>query len=265
MTSLPDQVITTRSLYVRLREATILSGIDLAIGRGEFWGIAGPNGSGKTTLVRAVLGFLPAGPGELEVFGRRIENWPLTGLRRRIGYLPQNLSIDEGFPISAREVILMARAGRRGLFQRLTAEDREVAENCARELGLLPLLDRPLGSLSGGERQLTQLARALAQQPELLILDEPTNNLDPRAAAGFMTTVGRLHRDKGLTVIVITHEIPILPPECAKVALLREGRLAGAGAAGELLTSKTLSGLYGYPVDVEVRAGRHYLFNRTIG
>ena len=260
-----DLVIHTNALSVRQRAAVILSDIGLSVGRGEFWGIAGPNGSGKTTLIRTVLGFLPVSAGALEVFGRKIEDWPLAGLRRRIGYLPQNLSFDDGFPISAREVITIARSGRRGMFRRITATDREVVESCGRELGLASVLDRPLGSLSGGERQLVQLARALAQDPEMLILDEPTNNLDPRAAGAFMATVSRLHRDKGLTVIVITHEIPALPPECAQVALLYRGRLVGAGPAGELLSSRVLSDLYGYPVEVEVRSGRHYLFNRENG
>jgi len=244
---------------VRIRRKSILDGINLEIRPGQFWGIAGPNGSGKTTLVRLITGFQSASEGTVEVLGLDISAWRLHELRRRIGYLPQPVAFDDGFPISAGELVLTGRAGIRGLLRRYTSEDREICRAAATELGIGHLLDRPLGTLSGGERQLCHLARALAQQPELLILDEPTNNLDPRAADRFMAAVERLHAVQGLSVIVITHEISVLPPACGHVALVSGGRLAGAGPSGELLESTTLSRLYGVELTVHKAAGRHYL------
>ncbi len=226
---------------------------------GQFWGIAGPNGSGKTTLVRLITGFQSASSGSVEVLGRDIGRWRLHELRRRIGYLPQHVSFDEGFPISAGELVLSGRAGVRGLLRGYTDEDRRICRAVAEELGIGHLLGQPLGMLSGGERQLAQLARALSQQPELLILDEPTNNLDPRAAAKFMEVVERMHNSHNLTVIVITHEIPVLPPSCGHVALIRQGTLAGSGPSSQLLNAETLSELYGMPLSVHKSAGRHYL------
>ncbi|OGG03219.1 MAG: hypothetical protein A3F83_04275 [Candidatus Glassbacteria bacterium RIFCSPLOWO2_12_FULL_58_11] len=252
--------VSLSGVGVALRHATILRGIDLTIGEGEFWSIAGPNGAGKSTLVRLLNGFIKPGAGQIQILGKPLGQWELVRLRRKIGYLPQNLAFDEGLPVSALEVILIGRTGRRGLLRRLTGEDYRVARGCAGELGISGLLERPLGTLSGGERQLVQLARALAQEPELLILDEPTSNLDPRAAAAFMETVERLQRDRGLTVINVTHEIASLPPGCASVALLKAGRLLAAGPKDGLLNRETLSALYGFPVSVEQRSGRFHLF-----
>jgi ABC-type cobalamin/Fe3+-siderophores transport system ATPase subunit len=153
----------------------------------------------------------------------------------------------------------MGRAGVRGLLRGYTRDDHRICHEAAEELGIEHLLGRPLGTLSGGERQLTQLARALAQQPELLILDEPTNNLDPRAAERFMDVVERLHRDHNLTVIMITHEISILPPSCGHVALICEGTLAGSGPSDKLLNAETLGKLYGLRLNVQKSAGRYYI------
>jgi ABC-type cobalamin/Fe3+-siderophores transport system ATPase subunit len=244
---------------VRIRGRDILAAIDLEIEPGQFWGIAGPNGSGKTTLIRLITGFQAVTSGTVEVLGRDITAWPLHELRRRIGYLPQYVQADDGFPLSAGELVLTGRAGIRGMLRRFTADDREICRAAAGELGITHLLDCPLGTLSGGERQLCHLARALAQQPELLILDEPTNNLDPRAAERFMAAVEQLHARRNLSVIVITHEIPVLPPACGHVALVSGGRLAGAGPSAALLESATLSRLYGVKITVHKSGGRHYL------
>lgn len=254
--------IHMRGVRVDLRNVTILREVNLVIEPGEFWGIAGPNGSGKTTLIRILAGFVLPGEGEVCVLGRPLENWRLNALRKRVGYIPQHLSFDEGIPISAMEVVLMGRTGKRGMLRRLSGQDYEMARSCAAELGITALLDRPVGSLSGGERQLVQLARALAQEPEILILDEPTNNLDPRAAAGFMDIVEHLHARRGLTVINVTHEIESLPRGCGSVALLKEGRLIAAGRKEDLLVSGTLSELYGLGLNVEQRNGHYHIFRQ---
>jgi len=255
-----NSFIHMRGVRVDLRNVTILREVNLTIGQGEFWGIAGPNGSGKTTLIRILAGFVPPSRGEVCVLGKPLELWELTALRKRVGYLPQHLSFDEGIPISAMEIILMGRTGKRGMLRRLRGEDYETARACAAELGITSLLQRPAGSLSGGERQLVQLARALAQEPEVLILDEPTNNLDPRAAAGFMDIIEHLHARRSLTVINVTHEIESLPPGCHSVALLKRGSLFAAGSKENLLVSGTLSELYGFPLNVEQRGGHYHIY-----
>ncbi|MEA1997261.1 MAG: ABC transporter ATP-binding protein [Gemmatimonadota bacterium] len=244
-----------------LRKKPILQDITLRIEPGQSWGFAGPNGSGKSTLMRLITGFLPAATGEVEVLEKSIASWKPTQLRKKVGYLPQHLFFDEGIPISAREVILIGRTGKRGLMRRLTGEDYAKALSCAARLGITSLLDRPIGSLSGGERQLVQLARALAQEPDILILDEPTNNLDPRAAAGFLDTVDKLHKEMKLTVLTVTHEIPALPRGCSRLAFLKEGRLIASGPKESLLADgRMLSGLYGIEVSVEKKGRSYHIF-----
>lgn len=245
---------------VVLHRRQIIENIDLKVGCGQFWGIAGPNGAGKSTLVRLVCGFEKASSGSVRVLGRNLQDWTPTELRRRVGYLPQQLFFDEGVPLSAREVILIGRTGLRGLFCRLGPEDRRAAERCAEELGVEELLDRPFGTLSGGERQRVQLARALAQNPELLVLDEPTAGLDPRAAVRFLKSVDHLQREHRITVMVVTHEISSLPAGCGHVALVRDGRLLAAGEKNALLVPETLSSLFGCRVEVEFRDGRCHIF-----
>jgi len=245
---------------VRLRHKTILDQVNLAVRPGEFWGIAGPNGAGKTSLIRLLAGFLFPSEGSVEVLGKPLEHWKLPTLRRKLGFLMQHLFFDEGIPLSAREIILMGRTGKRGLLKRFAREDYEVVEGCAAELGITSLLDRPIGSLSGGERQLVQLARALAQESEMFILDEPTSNLDPRAEANLIDIVERLHRRYARTVLVVTHEISSLPPACGFVALVKGGRLVASGPKEELLQPKVLSELYGFELRVEKRSNRYHIF-----
>jgi len=252
--------IELRQASVVLRKKKVLHSVSLSIEPGQFWGVVGPNGGGKTTLMRLVAGFVPLAEGELEVLGHPLGRRPPTALRKRIGYLPQQLSFDEGIPFSAREVILIGRTGRRGLFHRLRREDHRVAEACAEELGIGRLLERPIGSLSGGERQRVQLARALAQQPEILILDEPTNNLDPRAASCFLETVDSLQRAHGLTVLFVTHEVAHLPAGCGFTALLKEGCLLAAGEKKQMLQERLLSELYDCRISVETRGDRYHIF-----
>jgi manganese/iron transport system ATP-binding protein len=252
--------IQLRQATVVLRKKSILRRVNLSIERGQFWGIVGPNGAGKTTLMRLLAGFIPLAEGTLEVLGHRFERRPPTALRKRIGYLPQQLHFDEGIPLSAREIILIGRTGKRGLFHRFREEDHRIAEDCAEELGIGELLDRPVGSLSGGERQRVQLARALAQQPEILILDEPTGNLDPRAAMRFLETLSRLQRDHNLTALIVTHEVAHLPAGCGYAALLKGGSLLAAGVKKDMLRPDLLSELYGCRVSVETRGERYHIF-----
>ena len=210
--------------------------------------------------MRLLTGFVSPSEGEVRVLGKCISKWQLPQLRKRIGYLPQSLDTPPGAPLSAMDVVMMGRTGKRGLLHRLREEDYEMARCCAAELRIENLINRPLGSLSGGERQLVHLARALAQEPEILVLDEPTGNLDPRAAAMIIDTLDRLHKDHRLTVLVVTHEIESLPPACSSLILLKNGSLLASGAKRELLVPETLSELYNFPLSVEEKAGYYYLY-----
>lgn len=244
---------------VTIRGCNILDSIDFRVERGSFWGIVGPNGSGKTTLIRMILGFVKPSAGKVTVLGYDTDNCRLNELRQRAGFLPQSLSYSPGLPMCALDIIMIGRSGRRGLFKRLNSNDLEKARNAAALLDISHLLERNLDHLSGGERQLVQLARAMAQEPEILILDEPANNLDPRAAAAIIDTLEKLAGRTGITVLMITHQIEHLPPCCRNLLLLKNGRVFDSGAKEQMIVSSTMSKLYGREVVVDNRAGYYHL------
>ena len=182
----------------------VLDRIDLSISPGEFVGLVGPNGGGKTTLLRAALGLLPLSEGEARLFGT-----PVARFREhvRLGYVPQHVvHVDTGFPATAFEVALLGRVARRGLFRRYTSEDHEKTRNAMEEVGVGHLADRPIGTLSGGQRQRVFLAKALAADPELLILDEPTTGVDPEARESFYRLLDHLNHDHGMTIVLVSHD-----------------------------------------------------------
>ena len=197
-------VIDARDVCVRYGEQHVLDHVSLRVDPGEFVGIVGPNGGGKSTLLRAVLGLAPTTCGEVRLFGQ-----PLKDLRERerIAYVPQNVvHVDARFPVTALEVALMGRAARRGLVRGYGAADREKALAAMREVGVERLADRPIGNLSGGERQRVFLAKALAGEPEALILDEPTTGVDANAREEFYRLLDRLNHERGMTLVLVSHD-----------------------------------------------------------
>ncbi|HEV8360682.1 MAG TPA: metal ABC transporter ATP-binding protein [Candidatus Thermoplasmatota archaeon] len=200
----PPAVVELRGVSVDYGAERALAGADLMVNRGEFVGIVGPNGGGKTTLLRASLGLVPVREGEVHLFAvevGRFADWA------RVGYVPQSAAqVDPQFPATALEVVLLGRVGRRGLFRRFQAADRERARQALREVEGLHLAERRIGTLSGGERQRVFLAKALAGEPELLILDEPTTGVDPKARAEFYQLLDHLNHDHDLTILLVSHD-----------------------------------------------------------
>ena len=229
--------------------------VSFSLGAGQVLCLLGPNGSGKTTLFRTLLRLLEPHAGTVRVDGASIGEWPRRQLARVFGYVPQaQLGT---FPFTAREVVLMGRTAHVGLFASPSPHDREQADAALAALGIEHLADRPYPEMSGGERQLALVARALAQEPSILIMDEPTASLDFGNQVRVLAHVQSLAR-RGIAVVLSTHD-PDQAFLCADlVALLHEGRLAHLGPAAEVITPATLRETYG--VDVEVveiaRAGR---------
>ena len=221
--------------------------VSFGLAAGQVLCLLGPNGSGKTTLFRTLLRLIEPQAGAVLVDGNSIAAWPRRQIARVFGYVPQaQLGT---FPFTAREVVLMGRTAHVGLFASPTAGDLRHAEAALEALGIAHLADRPYPEMSGGERQLALIARAVAQEPTILIMDEPTASLDfgnqVRVLAHVQSLAGR-----GIAVVLSTHD-PDQAFLCADlVALLREGRLARLGPAAEVITPATLHDAYG--VDVEV-------------
>jgi ABC-type Mn2+/Zn2+ transport system ATPase subunit len=233
---------------IRLERAVIgyrtplLPPIDLAVRAGSTLGVLGPNGAGKTALLKSMLGLLPL------LGGRRV--LPL-GRPPRVGYVPQRDRLDISWPLSVLDVVLMGRAPRVGPVRRYTMLDRKAARDALHEIGIGDLADRPLYALSGGQHQKVLIARALAADPELLVLDEPTSAMDPAAERVLLDLVARLKSAHNLSVVLVTHQLTAIPGFATDVALVdRERGLFEVGPAEQMIDPQKLGRLYGREVRV---------------
>ena len=226
---------------VRYQALVALEEVSLQILPGEFLAVIGPNGAGKTTLVKTILGLIEPTEGVVRLFSK-----PLQEVGKdlaRVGYVPQAAQIDPRFPIRVFDVVLMGRYGQMGLIRRPGARDRQAARAALERVGLGDLLARPIGQLSGGQRQRVLVARALATEPELLILDEPTAGVDVGTTEGLFELLDELHRG-GTTVIVVSHDVGVVAQHVSQVACVNR-RLVVHGRPAEVLHPDVLECMYG--------------------
>jgi ABC-type Mn2+/Zn2+ transport system ATPase subunit len=233
---------------------TVLSGVDFDVQRGDFLGIVGPNGSGKTTLLKAILGLLRPMSGTMGV----------TAEGLRIGYVPQRETVDTLFPLTVLDIVLMGRYARLGAVGRPTSADREAALRAIEHVGITDLAQRSYPNLSGGQKQRALIARALAGDPNLLILDEPTNGMDLVSETAIMELVRRLHDVDRITVLMVSHLLNTVINYAQRIAIVGEGTLR-EGELGEMVSSEALTRLYGMPVRVVEVDGRKVVLPPAAG
>lgn len=229
-------------------QRVVLDDISLHIARGEFIGILGPNGSGKTTLLKAILGLIFPTKGSLNIFDCSCERLRCHH-RAKIGYLPQKELIDPNFPITVFETVMMGRYSALGLFHRPSGKDRDIVFKVLDDVDMQKHINSPLGSLSGGQQQRVLIARALAQVPKVLLLDEPTTGIDAPTQHRIIDLIKKLHSDLSLTLIFVTHDINMVSPFVDRIAILNN-KLYAVGRTEEVINKKTLSKVYGKDIIV---------------
>jgi iron complex transport system ATP-binding protein len=245
-------VLRTEQLAVGHGGRPVFSGLTMEVEAGSFWAVLGPNGAGKSTLLRTVLRLLRPVSGDVHLFGTPLSGWNRRDLARRVAWVPQSFEGDPGF--TGMELVLMGRAPHLGAWGLPGAHDAAVARRALEALEILHLAGRIVSTLSGGERRLLLTARALAQEPELLLLDEPTAFLDLHHQVSLLERV-RSRVRQGLAAVAVLHDPNLAAAFADQVLLLRDGRVLGQGPAPALLDAERLGTLYGLPLTEAVTAG----------
>ncbi len=236
----------------------VLNDVDLRLEAGELVALLGANGSGKTTLLRLLSGALLPDAGAVEVAGRPIGEWLRTALARRVAVLPQHLELPDGFRVA--ELVAMGRAPHATRLFASTAEDEEAVDRALRDADARDLADRYPHQLSGGERQRVLVAMALAQEPELLLLDEPTLHLDLAHQVALLAQLRRLHAQRNLTVLAVLHDLNLAAAFAPRIVLLDGGRLVADGPPDEVLTPTRIRAVFGVRMEALRGAdGRRHL------
>ena len=228
----------------------VLSDISFEIPTGDFLGLVGPNGAGKTTILRAILGSLAPLSGSVA---------KAPGLR--FGYVPQRDSVDYNFPLKVLDVVMMGRYDRIGLMRRPSRDDRDRAYRALEHVGIANLAERPLNALSGGQKQRALIGRALVGEPNVLVLDEPTNGMDLVSTTQILGLVRELHEKDNLTVLMVSHALNEVANYVERIALVVE-RGFRIGRVGEIMTEETLTQMYGIDVDVDEMHGHRIVVAR---
>lgn len=241
----------------------ILTGLSLTVGQGEFLGILGPNGSGKTTLLRVVCGLLPAWEGEVRLQGQALAVLSRRQLARQVAFLPQLAVTD--IDLSVCEMVALGRWPHLGRLGRLSKQDADQIRQSLRAVDLEAVAERSMLSLSGGEKQRVLLARALAQEPRLLLLDEPTSHLDLAHQVEFFELLKGLHRAGRMTIVCVSHDVNLCANYVERIALIRKGQLFALGAVEDIVQQEVLEAVFGTPVQLgkHPQTGRPQVFLQT--
>lgn len=240
--SVEEPYIELENVSFSYNRTPVLENLNFTVRRGEYLGIIGPNGGGKTTLIKIVLGLLHQTGGTVKLFGKERHDFKE---KYRIGYVPQRVvQADKDFPATVLEVVRTGRVARLGFFERYAQKDNEAIARAMEIAGIARYRDTLIGDLSGGERQRVFIARALASEPDVLILDEPTVGVDLGAQKAFYEFLASLNREHHLTIVFISHDVDIVSKE-AKTILCLNHNLVCHGTAHDLLDEHMLERLYG--------------------
>lgn len=239
------------------REREVLHGIDIAARDGEVVALVGPNGAGKSTALRVLAGLLRPSAGDVRIDGQPIAGRSRAEIGRLVAVVPQ--VFETLFPFTVREVVALGRTSRVGLLGIFGVEDARAVERAIDDLALRELADRRIDRLSGGERQRAVLAMALAQESDVLLLDEPTAHLDPAHQRATLEHTARIARERGLAVVAVLHDLNLASALASRVVVLRDGVVVRDGDPREVLTPALVAEVFGAGLSVVMHGGRPYV------
>lgn len=243
-----DCALAVRDLTVGYGAAPVLDHLDLEITRGAVTVLVGANGCGKSTLLKTLARQLEPASGEVMMAGQSIRSWSRTGFARRVGFLPQDPVAPEG--VTVLDLVSRGRHPHRGALGRWRARDDDAVAEAIELTGLGPHVRRQVGALSGGQRQRVWIALALAQQTEVLLLDEPTTYLDIAHQVGVLEILSELQRDRGITLVMVLHELNLAARYADELVALKSGTVVARGTAARVMTDETVSAVFGMPARV---------------
>lgn len=233
----------------------VLTSLNFRIQKGDFFGIVGPNGTGKTTLLKAILGLLKPLKGKITFSNEE------RGHEKRIGYVPQQAFVDEIFPVTVLEMVLMGRYGKLGVFKRPKDKDFKISEKMLRNIGIEDLANANYRELSGGQKQRTLIARAMVGEPNVMLLDEPVEGMDIQGEIAIMELVKTLHNKYPLTVILVSHNLNIVANYVKTLAIIDRDTLK-LGPVDSILTEETMAKVYGTKVKISNISGQKVIVSK---
>jgi len=236
-----ENIIELKNISFGYTDDLVLEDINLVIHKGDYLGVIGPNGGGKTTLLKIMLGLLDPARGSVRLYGEDIgkfQGWS------KFAYISQKSANFEQFPVTVEEVVMMGRYGKRGLLGFLTQEDKDIARESLRKVGMLDFGKRLIHHLSGGQQQRVFIARSLAAEPEVIFLDEPASGVDLETQEQFYALLEKLNKEMKLTLILVSHDIDVIAHEATEVACINK-RLVYHGTPEQFIKDEYLKNLYG--------------------
>lgn len=240
--------VRTNNLNLHYGSNHVLKDVSVAVEHGEFVVIIGPNGTGKTSLVKSLAGLLPA-TGEIEILGKPLSGYSRRQLAGSVAVVPQQIPLE--FPFTVAETVLMGRSPHLGLLEIESKEDHRIARQAMEFTEVTHLGERRLDELSGGERQRAVIARAICQQPRLILLDEPTASLDPAHQLRIMTLMEKLRQEEDVTIIMVSHDLNLAAMYGSRILLFHTNGEVLSGAPQEIMTAQNMQRAYGCAMHVD--------------
>jgi len=241
--------VRAKNLSYAYNGTMVVADLSFTVNAGEFFIVIGPNGSGKTTLMKIIAGLLKPGKGELEILGLPIIGYKRKNLARKIGFVPQHVPVD--FPFIVSDVVLFGRSPYLGTFGLETKRDIDLAGQAMAFTEVVHLAGRRLNQLSGGECQRVFIARAICQDPDIIVLDEPTASLDIAHQMRIMDLMEKMKKEKNITVIMVSHDVNLAAMYADTLMLINRGKLVKLGSPAGVLTYEILESVYGCPLLVD--------------